>query len=78
MLIVDDEPAQMRALCDTLEGEGFATQGLRSAEHALAALRSGEFELLITDLKMPEMDGIALSNAALEIDPTLPVLLMSS
>jgi PAS domain S-box-containing protein len=77
LLIVDDQPAQMRALCDTLELEGYAVQGLSSAEHALVALRSGEFELLITDLMMPEMDGIALSNAALEIDPTLPVIVMT-
>ena len=64
LLIVDDEPAQLRALCDTLKLEGYAIQGFSSAQQALAALRSGEFELLITDLMLPEMDGIALCNAA--------------
>ncbi|HEY3653569.1 MAG TPA: response regulator [Steroidobacteraceae bacterium] len=77
LLIVDDEPAQMRALCDTLEREGYGIQGFSSAEQALAALRSGEFELLITDLMLPEMDGIALSKAAQEIDPTLPAIVMT-
>ena len=64
LLIVDDEAAQMRALCDTLGLEGYATQGFSSARQALATLRPGEFDLLLTDLMMPEMDGIALIDAA--------------
>ena len=77
LLIVDDKPEHMRALCDTLELEGYDIQGFGSAHQALAALRSGEFELLITDLMMPDMDGIALSRAAQQIDPTLPVIVMT-
>jgi two-component system, sensor histidine kinase and response regulator len=61
----------------TLEREGYAIQGCSSARQALEALRSGEFELLITDLTMPEMDGIALSKAAQQIDPTLPTIVMT-
>ena len=64
LLIVDDESAQMRALCDTLVMEGYATHGFSSARKALAELRPGEFDLLLTDLMMPEMDGITLINAA--------------
>jgi two-component system sensor histidine kinase/response regulator len=71
LLIVDDESVQLRALCRSLELEGYETRGYDSARQALAALRPGEFDLLITDLKMPEMDGIALSNAARHIDPTI-------
>jgi len=71
LLIVDDESAQMRALCDTLGVEGYATQGFSSARQALAALRPGEFDLLITDLMMPEMDGITLIDAARKIDSSL-------
>ena len=39
LLIVDDEPASMRALCDTLEYEGYKTYGFTSASEALAAMR---------------------------------------
>jgi two-component system sensor histidine kinase/response regulator len=77
LLIVDDETALMRALCDSLELEGYVTQGYSSAQQALAALRPGEFELLITDLLMPEMDGITLSNAIRQIDPTLGTIVMT-
>jgi two-component system sensor histidine kinase/response regulator len=77
LLIVDDEVAQMRALCDTLGLEGYTTQGFSSAERALEALRPGEFDLLLTDLMMPGMDGIALINAARVIDATLGAIVMT-
>jgi hypothetical protein len=74
---VDDEAAQMRALCDTLSLEGYATQGFSSAQRALEMLRPGEFDLLLTDLMMPEMDGIALIDAARKIDAALGAIVMT-
>ena len=77
LLIVDDESAQLRALCDTLGLEGYETQGFGSAKRALEALRPGAFDLLLTDLMMPEMDGITLINAARQIDATLGAIVMT-
>jgi two-component system sensor histidine kinase/response regulator len=77
LLIVDDEVAQMRALCDTLALEGYMTRGFSSAREALAEVKPGEFDLLLTDLMMPEMDGIALSNAVRERDPAIAAILMT-
>jgi two-component system sensor histidine kinase/response regulator len=77
LLIVDDETAQMRALCDTLQLEGYTTRGVTSARQALQELRPGEVDLLLTDLMMPEMDGIALIDAARKIDPTLGAIVMT-
>jgi len=77
LLIVDDEAAQMRALCDTLRIEGYVTQGFASAQEALQNLRPGEFDLLLTDLMMPEMDGIALINAMKTIDADLGAIVMT-
>lgn len=77
LLIVDDESAQMRALCDTLNSEGYSTRGLSSAREALIALRPGKFDLLLTDLMMPEMDGITLINEARQIDPALAAIVMT-
>lgn len=71
VLVVDDEVRQLAALCDTLEDAGYKTTGFTSAKEALAALRETEFDLLLTDLTMPEMDGVALLRAAQEIDPQL-------
>jgi len=77
LLIVDDEVAQMRALCDTLDLEGYSTQGFSCAKDALTALRPGEFDLLLTDLMMPQMDGITLINAARQIDSMLGAIVMT-
>jgi signal transduction histidine kinase len=77
LLIVDDEVAQMRALCDTLGSEGYVTTGFSSPVAALQALRPGEVDLLITDLMMPEMDGISLIAAAREIDKEIGALVMT-
>src|SRR5258707_6814609 len=60
ILIVDDEAAQMKALCDTLRDHDFETVGFTSGQAALAALRKQRFDLVLSDLMMPEIGGIAL------------------
>lgn len=77
LLIVDDEAPQLRALCDTLRVEGYATEGFGSPQQALAQLQPGQHELLLTDLKMPGMDGIELIAAARAIDPSLGAIIMT-
>jgi two-component system sensor histidine kinase/response regulator len=77
LLIVDDEPLQLRALCDTLEIEGYSIRGFGSPREALAALRPGDFDLLLTDLMMPEMDGIELIAAIRGIDPDVGAVVMT-
>jgi signal transduction histidine kinase len=77
LLIVDDEEAQMRALCNTLSAEGYSTRGFTSPEAALEALRAEPFELLLTDLMMPGIDGIALMAAAKSVDPDLVGIVMT-
>ncbi len=77
LLIVDDEAAQMTALCQTLDEEGYSTTGFTSAKEALAAMPGQQFDLLLTYLMMPEMDGIALLRTAQEIDPDLVGIVMT-
>ncbi len=77
LLIVDDEEAQMQALCSTLEVEGYAATGFTSAKQALALLREKEFDLVLTDLMMPEMDGITLLHEAQQIDRNLAGVMMT-
>lgn len=77
VLIVDDEPAQMKALCDTLRDHGYDTMGFSQGEAALEALRTQPFDLLLTDLMMPGMDGISLLRHAVSIDPNLVGIVMT-
>jgi two-component system, sensor histidine kinase and response regulator len=77
LLIVDDEPASMRALCDTLENEGYQTSGCTTAGEALSAMRERRFDLLLADLQMPGTNGIELMKSAQLIDPTLVAVIMT-
>jgi len=77
ILIVDDEAAQMKALCETLRDHDYETVGFTSGKDALAALREAKFDLFLTDLMMPEMDGVTLLRAALESDSNLIGILMT-
>lgn len=71
LLIVDDEEDSLTPLCDILTEWGYETVGFTSGENALKTLKEHNFDLLISDLIMPEMDGIKLLKAARQIDPHL-------
>jgi DNA-binding NtrC family response regulator len=77
LLVVDDEVELMNALSDSLREEGFEVAGFSDPAAGLAALRGGEFDLLLSDLMMPGTDGIQLLRAALEIDPALVGIIMT-
>jgi Response regulator containing CheY-like receiver, AAA-type ATPase, and DNA-binding domains len=77
ILIVDDEPKLKDILCTTLSGQGYETHGFTSGREALEALREENFDILLTDLVMPETDGISLVKDALEIDPHLVGIVMT-
>ena len=77
LLIVDDQIPQVTALVRTLEVEGYAPTGVYSAAEALAALRKERFDILVTDLMMPGMDGVSLLREAHALDPDLVGIVMT-
>jgi len=77
ILIVDDEAAQMHALCDSLRTTGYKTTGFTRPEAALSALATERFEVLLCDLNMPGLDGISLLREALKIDPDVVGIIMT-
>lgn len=77
ILVVDDETAQMQALCATLPDHGYAPIGFTNGEAALEELRRAKCDLLLADLTMPGMDGITLLQAARKIDPDLVAVIMT-
>ncbi len=78
ILITEDDPALREALCDNLELEGYQVTAARDGLDALAKLKSGTPKLLLSDIKMPGMDGFALLERVRAQYPTLPVLLMTA
>lgn len=77
VLIVDDEVELMTVLCETLLDQGYDAVGQASAGEALKLLQKQDIDLLLCDLMMPEMDGITLLRAALDIDPHLVGIIMT-
>ncbi len=77
LLIVDDEPEFLTPLCEFLSRSGYEVRGVTSGTDALAELRGRSFDLLLTDMIMPEMDGIELLKAAFEVDHELVAIVIT-
>jgi len=77
ILIVDDSQ-ESRDLCQrVLRKEGYEVQTVDNGRRALVELKATRFNLIITDLKMPEMDGLSLLKKAKEIYPKIFVIVMT-
>lgn len=74
---VDDEPKVLKMVSRTLEQFGVKISCFANAAECLKQLRSRKCDLLITDVKMPEMDGIELLTEVKCIIPSLPVLVIT-
>ncbi|HBB96464.1 MAG TPA: hypothetical protein DC054_13840 [Blastocatellia bacterium] len=77
ILVVDDEVELKNALVEALSAHSFEVRGFTDGAHALSALRQEAFDVLLSDLMMPELDGITLIEKALEIDPHLVPIIMT-
>ena len=78
VLIVDDEKNYPPILSAVLEEEGFETLTAYSGEEALSVLKNSDVDLVLTDMKMPSMDGIELLERIKEKNPGLPVIMMTA
>ena len=68
ILVVDDEVSIQKLLSAMLQSDGYRVRAVGSAREALAALKTAPASLLITDVKLPDQDGIGLLQQACEID----------
>jgi two-component system response regulator GlrR len=78
ILIVDDDPTLLRLLGMLLRQEGYRVVAADSAERALALLQTERPQLLVTDLRMGGMDGLALFEAVRRESPLLPVIILTA
>lgn len=77
IIIVDDEIESMSGMRDFLSELGYPVMGFLSGREALDALQDRQYDLLITDLMMPEMDGISLMKRAKETDPLIICIMVT-
>ncbi|HEY1558280.1 MAG TPA: sigma-54 dependent transcriptional regulator [Kofleriaceae bacterium] len=78
VLVVDDKLALAETLADGLGDRGYAAAAVATAAAALARVRAGEVDVLVTDLRMPDLDGLALVEQARAAAPELPVIVMTA
>jgi DNA-binding NtrC family response regulator len=76
--VLDDEARMADVIAMVLRRERHHVEPFRDGTAALAALREQPFDLLLTDLRMPAPDGLAVLREALAIDRELPVILLTA
>jgi|SRR5580704_2850795 DNA-binding NtrC family response regulator len=77
ILVIDDDSALLQALATVLEGAGFQVFTAKSGREATGKIREHPVELLITDLSMPDEDGIEIMRRLRKEHPQLKVIAMS-
>lgn len=77
ILVVDDEEGVVKTCVRILERQGYRAIGLSNSSEAQSYLQREAFDLLLTDIRMPDMDGLKLLNYAKTVDPHLSVVLFT-
>jgi DNA-binding NtrC family response regulator len=77
ILVVDDELEMAAVIAEELGDRGYDAVALRSGAAALERLRHGAFDAIVTDLRMPDVDGLKLLRASRALDPSRPVIVMT-
>ncbi|HSO31510.1 MAG TPA: sigma-54 dependent transcriptional regulator [Labilithrix sp.] len=78
VLIVDDEPNLRKILAAQLSRDGYEVMLAEDGEQGLTMLREHHIDLVVTDLKMPKVDGMTLLREALRESPDLPIVMITA
>ena len=77
ILLAEDDSSMRRFLVGALERAGYQVVAFADGAQAFARLKTEPFTLLLTDIVMPEMDGIELARRASEIDPDIKIMFIT-
>ena len=77
ILLAEDDKAVREFVSRALRQDGHQVTAVSDGQQALNALQSGRYDMLLADIVMPQLDGIALALKAAKDYPHLPVLLMT-
>ena len=78
ILVVEDDSRLNLAVCNYLNQHGYESIGVLNASEAYDALYHSKFDLLISDILMPEIDGFEFAEAVRQSDQTIPILFMTA
>lgn len=77
LLIVDDEQEFMTTLCKRLQKRGLSCAGVYSGASALAKVASQAFDVVLLDMRLPDMDGNQVLREMKRMRPDMPVIILS-
>ena len=77
IVVVEDEVGARATLCGILEDAGYEVIGLERGSEALEAIRSSAFDIIITDIRLPDVGGREILELAKEINPDAAVIMMT-
>lgn len=78
ILVVDDDEKLNKTVCMYLNDCGFETMGVLNAQQAYDALYGNLFDLIISDIMMPHVDGFEFAHTVREVNHRIPILFMSA
>ena len=78
MLIIDDEPLMRITLQDSLVGEGYEVVAAETGRKGVDLLRKNQWDIIITDLKLPDLEGIEILKEAKSLNPSTEVILITA
>ena len=78
ILVVDDEESMCQYLSILLQKEGYEVTTVNSGVEALQVIEKDPFDVVMTDIQMPKMNGIQLLKGIKGLDPTTPVIIMTA
>ncbi len=78
VLVVEDDPEMLALVCEHLESEGYRAAGTDRGAEAIARVRAEEFDVVLTDLRMPDVDGMEVLRAVRETGRDIPVILVTA
>jgi len=77
ILVVENEVDMRATLCAILEDAGYKVSGLEKGAEALEMIRNCPFNVVITDIRLPDVSGMEILELAKEIDPDVAVIVMN-
>ena len=78
LLLVDDDKSLLRLLTIRLEGEGYQVTAVEDGQAALRKIRSDDYDVVLSDLRMPGLDGLSLFEEIMGVRKDIPVILMTA
>ena len=78
ILVVEDDPEQNRTVCEFLNRSGYQATGCPGAEAAYDAMYETVYDLIVTDLMMPGIDGFEFASTVRSLNENIPILFMTA